>query len=87
MSSSATRNIFRLGLFVKAGSGSHLVPVARKHPQGHGVGPSRRCTDIVSLCFGAVEAVDLHHHLRHQPVMETGDPQKGLLLIHSVADK
>lgn len=73
--------------FLLACLGRSLVPLARDHPQGHGVGPSRRCSDKVSLLVGAVEVLCIHRHLHHQTVVETDDPQKRLLLVHSVSDK
>ena len=68
-------------------SDGHLVPLARQHPQSHGVGPSRRRIDVVLLELGALEAVYSRHHLRHQAVMMTDDPQQCLLLLNTVADE
>ena len=68
-------------------SDGHFVPLARHHPMGHGVGPSRRGSDVVFLSVAALEVLNLHHHLHHQPVVETDNPQKRLLPVRSIADE
>ena len=70
-----------------SGAELHLVSVAGEHPLGHGTGPRGRRRDVVFLGLGAVEAVYLHHHLRHQAVVESDGAPKGFLLVHSVADE
>ena len=79
--------VSRISFAFDDGAELNLVPVAGEHPPGHGTGPRGRRRDVVFLRLGAVEAVYLHHHLRHQAVVESDGAPKGFLLVHPVADE